>query len=38
MNYIEEGKKSGKLVVGGERHASVGKWYFIKPTAFVETP
>jgi aldehyde dehydrogenase (NAD+) len=38
LSYIEEGKKSGKLIVGGERNAPLEKGYFIKPTAFIDTP
>jgi len=39
LGYIEEGKKSGKLILGGgERDASLGKGYFVTPTAFVDTP
>jgi len=38
LKYIEEGKKSGKLILGGERDKSLGKGYFVAPTAFVDTP
>ena len=34
--YIESGKKSAKLLVGGERAGDKG--YFVKPTIFVDAP
>lgn len=37
QKYIEEGKKSGKLILGGEK-AEEGKGWFVKPTIFTETP
>jgi betaine-aldehyde dehydrogenase len=40
MDYIEEGKHEGKLVVGGERltEGDLGKGYFIAPTVFDHVP
>jgi betaine-aldehyde dehydrogenase len=40
MDYIEEGKQEGKLVVGGERLTDNGldKGYFIAPTVFDQVP
>ncbi len=40
MEYIEEGKQEGKLVVGGERLTEGGldKGYFIAPTVFDQVP
>src|SRR5271169_3139328 len=35
-NYIESGKKSAKLLVGGERAGEKG--YFVKPTIFTDAP
>lgn len=40
MDYIEEGKQEGKLVIGGERLTDNGldKGYFIAPTVFDHVP
>ena|SRR6266536_918970 len=35
--YIQSGKKSGRLVLGGEELVD-GKGYFVKPTVFLDTP
>ena len=34
MDYIEEGKRSARLVAGGERTTVDGKGFFVKPTIF----
>lgn len=36
--YIESGKSSGKVVLGGDTEGISEKGYFIKPTVFTETP
>jgi len=36
--YIELGKSSGKLVVGGETGHDSSNGYFVQPTVFTETP
>jgi acyl-CoA reductase-like NAD-dependent aldehyde dehydrogenase len=38
LNYIEEGKKTGKMILGGKPDESLGKGYFVPPTAFINTP
>ncbi|KAF7555994.1 hypothetical protein G7Z17_g1712 [Cylindrodendrum hubeiense] len=38
LSYIEEGKKSGSLALGGEGNLQSTGGYFIQPTIFVETP
>src|SRR5579859_2648031 len=36
LEYIEEGKKDGRLITGGER--APGEGYFIQPTVFADIP
>src|SRR5438270_2130166 len=36
LGYIEQGKKDGRLITGGERAA--GEGYFIKPTVIADIP
>jgi 1-pyrroline-5-carboxylate dehydrogenase len=36
LNYIEQGKKDGRLIAGGER--APGEGYFIKPTVIADIP
>jgi 1-pyrroline-5-carboxylate dehydrogenase len=36
LGYIEQGKKDGRLLTGGER--APGEGYFIKPTVFADIP
>ncbi|KAL0469321.1 Aldehyde/histidinol dehydrogenase [Neurospora intermedia] len=38
LSYIEEGKKSGKLAVGGKGRLDETKGYFVEPTVFLDTP
>ncbi|KAJ4384350.1 hypothetical protein N0V85_008389 [Neurospora sp. IMI 360204] len=38
MSYIEEGKKSGTLAVGGKGMLDETKGYFVEPTVFLDTP
>ncbi|HKU23859.1 MAG TPA: aldehyde dehydrogenase family protein, partial [Candidatus Sulfotelmatobacter sp.] len=38
LGYIEQGKKDGRLITGGERVAEAGEGYFIKPTVFADIP
>jgi len=38
LNYIEIGKKEGKLIAGGSAHATPEGGFFIEPTAFSEIP
>ena len=40
LNYIEQGKKDGRLITGGARDTSAGKedGYFIKPTVIADIP
>jgi aldehyde dehydrogenase (NAD+) len=35
--YIESGKQSGKLILGGKDHEA-GKGFFVEPTIFTDTP
>src|SRR6202007_825027 len=32
LGYIEQGKKDGRLITGGERDTKAGEGYFIQPT------
>src|SRR5467141_812315 len=32
LSYIEQGKKDGRLITGGERASEAGEGYFIRPT------
>src|SRR5438309_5785574 len=38
LDYIEQGKKDGRLITGGERANEAGEGYFIKPTVFADIP
>jgi 1-pyrroline-5-carboxylate dehydrogenase len=38
LNYIEIGKKEGRLLTGGGRAESFGDGYFIKPTVIADLP
>ncbi|KAK3504117.1 aldehyde dehydrogenase domain-containing protein [Neurospora crassa] len=38
LSYIEEGKKSSKLAVGGKGQLDERKGYFVEPTVFLDTP
>jgi len=38
MGYIEQGKKDGRLITGGERAAEAGEGYFIQPTVIADIP
>ena len=38
LGYIEQGKKDGRLLTGGERATSAGEGYFLQPTVFADIP
>jgi 1-pyrroline-5-carboxylate dehydrogenase len=38
LGYIEQGKKDGRLITGGERATEAGEGYFIRPTVFADIP
>lgn len=38
LEYIEQGKKDGRLVTGGKRRADLGDGYFVEPTVFADIP
>jgi 1-pyrroline-5-carboxylate dehydrogenase len=38
LAYIEQGKKDGRLLTGGERAPEAGEGYFLRPTVFVDIP
>jgi 1-pyrroline-5-carboxylate dehydrogenase len=38
LNYIEVGKKEGRLVIGGGRDQGAGDGYFIQPTVIADVP
>src|SRR5271169_3322669 len=38
LAYIEQGKKDGRLLTGGERAPEMGEGYFIQPTVFADIP
>ncbi|EOO00254.1 putative aldehyde dehydrogenase protein [Phaeoacremonium minimum UCRPA7] len=38
MAYIEEGKNSGKLALGGQGNLEKMNGYFVEPTVFTDTP
>jgi 1-pyrroline-5-carboxylate dehydrogenase len=38
LGYIEQGKKDGRLITGGERVAEAGEGYFIRPTVIADIP
>jgi 1-pyrroline-5-carboxylate dehydrogenase len=38
MEYIEAGKRDGRLLTGGGRATSAGEGYFLQPTVFADIP
>jgi 1-pyrroline-5-carboxylate dehydrogenase len=38
LGYIEQGKKDGRLITGGERATQAGEGYFIQPTVIADIP
>jgi 1-pyrroline-5-carboxylate dehydrogenase len=38
LAYIEQGKKDGRLLTGGERATEAGDGYFIRPTVIADIP
>jgi 1-pyrroline-5-carboxylate dehydrogenase len=38
LGYIEQGKKDGRLITGGERDTKAGEGFFIKPTVIADIP
>ena len=38
LEYIEQGKKDGRLITGGTRDTKAGEGYFLKPTIFADIP
>jgi 1-pyrroline-5-carboxylate dehydrogenase len=38
LGYIEQGKKDGRLITGGERATEAGEGYFIRPTVIADIP
>src|ERR1700678_3262079 len=38
LEYIEQGKKDGRLLTGGSRVTAAGEGYFIQPTVFADIP
>jgi len=38
LGYIEQGKKDGRVITGGERATSAGEGYFIQPTVIADIP
>ena len=36
LGYIEQGKKDGRIITGGERATSAGEGYFIQPTVIAD--
>ena len=38
LEYIEAGKRDGRLLTGGGRVASAGEGYFLQPTVFADIP
>jgi len=38
LNYIEIGKKDGRLITGGARATNAGEGYFIQPTIIADIP
>src|SRR3984957_13698948 len=38
LGYIEQGKKDGRLLTGGNRVTEMGEGYFIQPTVFADIP
>ncbi len=38
LNYIEIGRKDGRLITGGDRASGAGEGYFIQPTVIADIP
>jgi 1-pyrroline-5-carboxylate dehydrogenase len=38
LNYIDIGKREGRLVTGGERATEAGEGYFLQPTVIADIP
>src|SRR5882762_8241632 len=38
LGYIEQGKKDGRVITGGERATGAGEGYYIQPTVFADIP
>jgi 1-pyrroline-5-carboxylate dehydrogenase len=38
LGYIEQGKKDGRLLTGGDRASGAGEGYFLQPTVFADIP
>jgi 1-pyrroline-5-carboxylate dehydrogenase len=38
LQYIEQGKKDGRVLTGGERATEAGEGYFIRPTVIADIP
>ncbi len=38
LGYIEQGKKDGRLITGGDGATEAGEGYFIQPTVFADIP
>ena len=38
LGYIEQGKKDGRLITGGERATEAGEGYYIRPTVIADIP
>src|SRR3984957_8530577 len=38
LQYIEQGKKDGRIIPGGERAAEAGEGYYIRPTVIADIP
>jgi 1-pyrroline-5-carboxylate dehydrogenase len=38
LGYIQQGKKDGRLITGGERASQAGEGYFIQPTVIADIP
>ncbi|HLV85465.1 MAG TPA: L-glutamate gamma-semialdehyde dehydrogenase [Candidatus Sulfotelmatobacter sp.] len=38
LGYIEQGKKDGRLITGGERASEAGEGYFLRPTVIADIP
>jgi 1-pyrroline-5-carboxylate dehydrogenase len=36
LNYVEIGKRDGRLITGGDRDTSAGEGYFIQPTVIAD--
>ncbi len=38
LSYVEQGKKDGRLITGGERDTNAGEGFFIQPTVIADIP